>query len=133
MRKRIFSLFEFSFPLATVFSPNKNPFRSKVFLRGILVGLVISILVTVLGWLGYFKPYENFVTDFLQDITAKTAGDVTLLFVTDREYREGFGDTSPLSRKRLALTVNMLVKLKARVIALDFDLSDPTPEDPLLM
>jgi CHASE2 domain-containing sensor protein len=65
----------------------------------------------------------------LHFITQKKANDVVLLFITEKEYKEGFQGLSPLSRGRLALLVNLMVKLKAKVIALDIDLSDPTSQD----
>lgn len=101
----------------------------KHFLRALIIGFAISVVVTTLSWLGHFKPYENRLTDLLQSITNKKANDVVLLFITEKEYKQGFGGKSPLSRSRLADVINMLVKLKARVIALDIDMYDLTPED----
>ncbi len=103
------------------------------FVRAILIGLAISTTVTTLAWVGYFKPYQNPMTNLLHFITQKKANDVVLLFITDEEYKEGFHGISPLSRGRLAELVNLLVKLKARVIALDSDLSDPSSEDRMLV
>ena len=103
--------------------------RKGHFLRGILIGLSIGFIVTVLARLGHFKSYENPVTDFLQSITSKKAKDVALVFITEHEYKHGFNATSPLSRKRLAKIVDLLVKLKDRVIALDLDLADATSDD----
>jgi len=99
------------------------------FFRALLIGFAMSVVVTTLAWLGHFKPYENRLTDFLQSITRKKANDVVLLFITEKEYKQGFRGISPLSRSRLADMINMLVKLKAGVIALDIDMSDSTPED----
>lgn len=107
--------------------------RKGHFLRGILIGACIGFIVTVLARLGHFKPYENPVTDFLQSIIPKRAKDVALVFVTEHEYKHGFNATSPLSRERLAKIVDLLVKLKARVIALDIDLTDVTPHDKKLL
>ena len=56
-------------------------------LRGILIGFVISIVVTILALLGHLKPYENPLTDFLQVVTYKKAPDVALLFITEKEYK----------------------------------------------
>ena len=98
-------------------------------LRGILIGFAISIVVTILAFLGHLKPYENPLTDFLQAITYKKAPDVALLFITKKEYKTGFQATSPLSRQRLVEVVDVLIKLKAKVIALDIDISDTTKED----
>jgi CHASE2 domain-containing sensor protein len=103
------------------------------FLRAILIGLAISVTVTALAWIGYFKPYQNPLTNFLHFITPKKAPDVVLLFITEEEYKHGFCGISPLSRRRLAELVNLMVKLKARVIALDIDISDPSSEDRKLL
>jgi CHASE2 domain-containing sensor protein len=105
----------------------------RYFLRALLIGFILSVIVTTMAWLGHFKPYENRLTDFLQSISRKEADDVVLLFITEREYKQNFGGTSPLSRTRLAEMIDMLVKLRARVVALDIDMSDCTPEDDRLL
>ena len=99
------------------------------FLRAILIGLAISVIVTALARIGYFKPYQNPLTNLLHFITQKKADQVALLFITEEEYKLGFHGISPLSRARLAELVNVMVKLKAKVIALDIDISDPSSED----
>jgi CHASE2 domain-containing sensor protein len=99
------------------------------FLRAALIGLVISVIVTALARIGYFRPYQNPLTNLLHLITQKKAQQVVLLFITEDEYKRGFQGISPLSRARLAELVNVMVKLKAKVIALDIDISDPSPED----
>lgn len=99
------------------------------FLRAILIGLVISTAVTIQAWLGYFKPYQNPLSNVLHLMTPKRANDVALLFITEEEYKQGFQGVSPLSRGRLGDVISLMVKLKARVIALDIDLSDLSTED----
>src|SRR4030042_5708600 len=101
-------------------------------LRGCIIGFIISVVVTMLSLLGHFKPYENQLTDFLQTFTHKKVNDVVLLFITEKEYKEGFGGISPLSRSRLADMIHTLVKLKAKVIALDLTIADQTNEAPKL-
>ena len=103
------------------------------FLRAVLIGLAISVTVTTLAWTGYFRPYQNPLTNLLHFITPKKAHDVVLLFITEEEYKHGFSGISPLSRGRLAELVNLMVKLKAGVIALDIDISDPSSEDRKLL
>jgi CHASE2 domain-containing sensor protein len=102
------------------------------FLRAMLIGLIISVTVTVLARLGYFKPYQNPLTNLLHFIAYQKAEDVVLLFITEGEYQQGFKGISPLSRERLAEAVNLMVRLRAKVIALDIDIADPTSEDPRL-
>ncbi len=107
--------------------------NKRHFTKGFLIGLVISVIVTVMAWLGHYRPYDNVLTDFLQSVTYKKAKDVTLLFITEDEYKRGFKSISPLSRSRLADTIDMLVKLEASVIALDIDISEATLEDQKLL
>jgi len=99
------------------------------FIRAVLVGLAISVIVTALARIGYFRPYQNPLTNLLHFITQKKADQVVLLFITENEYKQGFHGISPLSRARLAEVVNVMVKLKAKVVALDIDISDPSSED----
>jgi CHASE2 domain-containing sensor protein len=105
-----------------------STYRSYFF-RAALIGLAISITVTTLAWIGYFRPYQNPLTNLLHFIAQKKAHDVVLLFITEEEYKQGFHGISPLSRGRLAELVGLMLKLKAKVIALDIDLSDPTSQD----
>lgn len=126
---KFFLVFKNLLTLALKFVFERVSLYKRHFLRGILIGLIISVVVTTLAWLGHFKSYEKPLTDFLQYITQKKATDVVLLFITEKEYKQGFHSISPISRKRLAEVIYTLVKLKARVIALDIDISDPTPED----
>jgi hypothetical protein len=72
------------------------------FLRAILIGLAISITVTTLARIGYFKSYQNPLSNLLHFVTQKKAPDVALLFITEEEYKKGFHGVSPLSRGRLA-------------------------------
>jgi CHASE2 domain-containing sensor protein len=99
------------------------------FIRAILIGLTISVIATILAWIGYFKPYQYPLANLLHLIVQNRANDVVLLFITEEEYKRGFHGISPLSRGRLAELVNLMVNLKARVIAMDIDISDPSPED----
>lgn len=127
-----FNFFLFTKSVATSavkFIFNNVPLYRGYLIRAILIGLVISVVVTTLAWIGYFKSYQNPLTNLLHFITQKKANDVVLLFITEKEYKEGFQGLSPLSRGRLAELVNLMVKLKAKVIALDIDLSDPTSQD----
>jgi len=98
-------------------------------LRGFLIGLGISILVSTMAILGHFRSYENPFTAVLQQVLGKKSDDIVLLFLTEKEYKTGFKARSPLSRTRLAEIVNTLVRLEPRVIALDIDLSDDTDQD----
>ena len=126
---KFFLFFKGIVTFASKFVFERVSLHKRHFIRGILIGFVISVTVTIMAWLGQFRPYENLLTDFLHTVTYKKAKDVVLLFITEDEYRQGFHNTSPLSRSRLADTIEMLVKLKTKVIVLDLDISDQTSED----
>jgi hypothetical protein len=66
------------------------------FLRAILIGLAISVIVTALARIGYFKPYQNPLTNLLHFITQEKAHQVVLLFITEEEYKRGFQGMSRL-------------------------------------
>ncbi len=59
-------------------------------IRAILIGIVISVAVTTLTWIGYFKSYQNPLTNLLHFITQKKASDVVLLFITEEEWRKKY-------------------------------------------
>lgn len=60
----------------------------KYFLSAILIGFTISVMVTVLAWLGHLRPYQNPLTNLLHLITHKKASDVVPLFITEEEYKQ---------------------------------------------
>lgn len=101
--------------------------------KGFSIGFIISIIVSVLALFGHFRIFENPITSALQKIHDKKSEDIVLLFITENEYKRGFKGISPLSRERLANVVDALVKLKAKAICLDMDLSDETEKDFLFL
>ena len=115
-----------------VFALSKVQSYKKYLIRSIIVGTIISIIVTALSILGHFRLYENIVTDYFQSVSYKKAQDVVLLFITDDDYKRVFGGISPLSRRKLADIIKVLVKLKARVIALDIDITEQKSDDKYL-
>ena len=63
-------------------------------IKSIIVGTIISIIVTALSILGHFRPYENRITDYFQSSSLQKARDVVLLFITDDDYKQVFRGTS---------------------------------------
>lgn len=118
--------------MAVLLMLKKFDFNRRHLARGVFVGFLISIFISLLTVLGHFRPYENPFTAALQSIFTKKAEDIVLLFITEGEYKNGFNGISPLSRIRLSRIIDQLVALKAKVIALDIDLSDQTNEDRIL-
>lgn len=115
-----------------VFALSKIHSYKKYLIRSIIVGTIISIIVTALSILGHFRLYENIITDYFQSVSYKKAQDVVLLFITDNDYKRVFGGISPLSRRKLADIIKVLVKLKARVIALDIDITEQKSDNKYL-
>ena len=104
------------------------------YIRGLFVGISLSVLATVLSTLGFFRSFENTVFDFLiwweQD---KRSAFVLLVDIDDRDYRDLFHSTSPLSREKISEIILKIARAKPRAIGIDVDLSDPTPEDHFLL
>ena len=107
--------------------------QKKRWIRGFLFGFAISVFISILALLGHFRPYEHPFTSVLQKTFTKNSSDIVLLFITEDEYKKGFGGYSPLSRERLSRIVDVLVKLHAKVIAIDIDFSDKTNEDSMFI
>jgi adenylate cyclase len=102
----------------------------KKFLRGIAVGVLVSVLTTILSALGFLRGWENQVFDFLSWWQKEERStEVFVIEIDDADYREVFGSTSPLSREKLAALLGKLAQARPRVIGLDVDLETATPQD----
>ena len=132
--KAIFNSLRFNHPYITKFisliKAKRGQFISLIkakkgqWVRGFLIGLVISVCVFFLATLGHFRLFENSMFAILQQINIRQSNDIALLFITKKEYKQGFNNTSPLSRERLAKIIETLVKHHPKAIAVDIDLSD---------
>jgi CHASE2 domain-containing sensor protein len=99
-------------------------------MRGLIVGISVSVLTTLLSALGFFHNWENQIFDFLiwweQD---RRSASILLVDIDDRDYRELFHSASPLSRRKLSEIVLKIAHAGPRAICVDVDFADPTPED----
>lgn len=113
---------------------NKHSITKDTFFRGIIIGVVISIIVTFLSWMGFLGGWENDVFDFMiWWEKEKKSNDVMIIEIDRNDYQEIFNSTSPLSRKKLSQILLKIAKAQPKAIAIDINLSDDTAEDKYLV
>ncbi len=112
----------------------KYTITKKTFLRGIVIGIVISFIVTFLSWMGFLRGWENGVFDFMIWWgKEKKSNDVIIIEIDGDDYHDVFNSLSPLSRKKLSEIILKIAKAQPKAIAIDINLSDDTAEDKYLI
>jgi CHASE2 domain-containing sensor protein len=112
---------------------HSRDFSKKALAHGLAVGFLVSLITSVLSFLGLLESWENGVFDFLVWWEKeKRSAEVFLIEIDDSDYRDLFHSTSPLSRRVLSELLVKLARARPRVIGLDVDLSTPTAEDSLM-
>jgi CHASE2 domain-containing sensor protein len=106
----------------------------KSFIRGIIVGISISILISILSFLGLLSGWENRAFDFMMWWQKeKRSSEIFLIEIDSQDYKDLFHAVSPLSREILARVIDKLSMAEPRAICLDISLRDRTAEDPHLV
>jgi CHASE2 domain-containing sensor protein len=102
----------------------------KALIRGIAIGALISLSITIFSFLGFLRGWENHVFDFMMWWEGeKRSENIFLIEIDSQDYKELFSSVSPLSRKVLARIIDKLSKAKPTAICLDINLRDKTDED----
>ena len=102
----------------------------KIYVRGLLIGFLVSVITTVFSALGFLRGWENSFLDFLIWWKQETrSAQIILIEIDDQDYQTIFHATSPLPRRELGVLLSNLAASKPKMIGLDLDLSTPTPED----
>jgi CHASE2 domain-containing sensor protein len=118
-------------------SPSKRRrsfLSTKSFVRGIILGISISILISILSFLGLLSGWENQAFDFMMWWQKeKRSSEIFLIEIDSQDYRDLFHAVSPLSRRTLARLIDRLSMAEPRAICLDISLRDQTDEDPYLV
>lgn len=102
--------------------------------KSLVVGVIVSIFVMTMSYLGHFREQQVMVTHVFQTLFGKQeAEEVALVLISPWEYQQEFGGVSPLDKDKLATFVRYLVSAKVRAIGLDFDIqSSESCQDNLL-
>ncbi len=106
----------------------------RSFVRGIIIGISISFLISILSFLGLLSGWENRAFDFMMWWQKeKRSSEIFLIEIDSQDYKDLFHAVSPLSREILARLIDKLSMAEPRAICLDISLRDRTAEDPYLV
>ncbi len=104
--------------------------REAGVLPALLLGVAVSVAVTLLSQVGAFSGWQTRAVDafqFLRD--AEPAPEIALVVVDEDAFRE-LGERQPLSRRFLADLADLLLRNGARVVAFDVLFQAPSlPEE----
>jgi CHASE2 domain-containing sensor protein len=102
----------------------------KSFFRGIALGVIVSLITSLLSLAGFLQRWENGFFDFLVWWEKeKRSTEVMIVEIDDADYKNLFGAQSPLSRKKMSEIIVKLAESRPRVIGIDINLEDITAED----
>ncbi len=105
--------------------------RAGGFVRHLLhaapVIAVVSALVFVLGHWGFLRTFETAALDtWLRLKAPQPVANVVIVAITDCDYRELFGETSPLNPGRVADLLQAITVGRPKVVGVDLDTSHPS-------
>jgi adenylate cyclase len=99
-------------------------------LRAMLVGLLVSVVVTGLSRTGLLSGWETRAVDAFLFLRDRVAAPEIVLVVVDDDAFQALGQRQPLSRRYVADLADFLLKSGAKVVAFDLVLAAPsTPAD----
>lgn len=91
------------------------------------VGLVASIIVTLVAGLGYLQGVQGWALDLVQRLQGQTfPPGIVVVGITDDEFESELGGRTPVSRAYIAKVIRGLHRAGARAVLLDFDFTTPT-------
>ena len=98
-------------------------------------GIVVVVLIGLISW--FLHTHEvlrnlemiNLDILFLSQGKPPESESISVVPITEEDYKEAFASTSPLSRARLLELIRACALSGAKVLAIDLDTSDWTPED----
>jgi adenylate cyclase len=94
--------------------------------RALLLGLAVSVVVTVLSRVGYYAGWEARAVDKFLFFRERIASPALAIVAIDEDTFQALGERQPLDRRFLADLTEFLLRGGARVVALDIQLSRAT-------
>ncbi|HMH50864.1 MAG TPA: adenylate/guanylate cyclase domain-containing protein [Candidatus Acidoferrum sp.] len=96
---------------------------SKPVARALLLGLAVSIGITVLSRLGVYAGWEARAIDAFLFFRERVPAPAVVVVAIDEDTFQALGERQPLDRQFLADLADFLLKSGARVVAFDVQLS----------
>jgi adenylate cyclase len=103
---------------------------SKPVVRALLLGLAVSVSVTVLSRIGFYAGWEAHAIDKFLFFRERVPSPAVVVVAIDEDTFQALDERQPLDRRFLADLADFLLKSGARVVAFDVQLSRAsTPGD----
>ena len=104
---------------------------ARPLIRALLLGLVVSVAVTVLSRFGVFAGWEARAIDTFLFFRERVPSPAVVIVAIDEDTFQALHERQPLDRRFLADLADFLLTSGARVVAFDVQLSRAsTPESP---
>lgn len=100
--------------------------RKRRFYKSLLLGIVVTLLLSIVSYLGYLDRFEAKALDFFIALRGRQRSpDIVLVKIDDQAFAN-LGERQPLPRSYLAGLIEVAARAGARVIGVDIELKVPT-------
>ena len=100
--------------------------RKRRFYKSLVLGVSVSVLVSLASYVGYLEVIEAKALDLLFWMRGQVKSpEIVLVQIDDQAFRN-LGEKQPLSRSYLASLIELMARSGAKVIAVDIELKVPT-------
>jgi adenylate cyclase len=109
--------------------------RKRRFYKSLLLGIGVSVLLSLASYLGYLEFVEAKALDFLMLLRGQQRSAEIVLVQIDDDAFEKLGERQPLPRSYIASLIEIVARGGAKVIGLDVELkvsTDPAEDGRLL-
>ncbi|HYJ16688.1 MAG TPA: CHASE2 domain-containing protein, partial [Candidatus Limnocylindria bacterium] len=109
--------------------------RKRRFFKSLLLGVGVSILVSISSYLGYLDSIEAKALDLLLRLRGQQRSPGIVLIKIDDQAFEKLGEKQPLPRNYIASLVDIAARGGAKVVGIDIELkvaTDPAEDEKLI-
>ena len=109
--------------------------RKRRFYKSLLLGIGVSVLLSLASYLGYLEIVEAKALDFLMLLRGQQRSTEIVLVQIDDDAFEKLGERQPLPRSYIASLIDIVARGGAKAIGLDIELkvaTDPVEDGRLL-
>ena len=100
--------------------------RKRRFRKSLVLGLSISLLMSLASYMGYLEGLETKALDFLLWLRGQQKSPEIMIVQIDDQAFRNLGEKQPLPRNYLAGLIEVIGRGGAKVIGVDIELKVPT-------
>src|SRR5262245_46477770 len=100
--------------------------RKRRFYKSLLLGVGVSLLLSIGSYLGYLDMIEAKALDFLMLVRGQQRSPEIVLVQIDDQAFETLGEKQPLPRSYISRLIEVVARGGAKVIGLDVELKVAT-------